>query len=267
MLNSNGHTNSDAEKVAIPNGRADTSSVQDANLDINLDQETSTILVVDDEAAIADLVVEILEQEGYVAQAAYNGFSALNKAHELKPDLYILDIMMPGQDGMELLQELRTFSLAPVLFLSAKDTEADKVIAFTLGADDYIEKPFKKRELVARVEAHLRRANSYQNASSSNSIKCGDIELLSERHEAFYQGQKLALTPKEFGMLRMLIEAQGKPVSTDDLYAHVWQEKPDDFSQNTIMVHVRNIRKKIQNIAKDADPIRTVWGIGYKIEQ
>lgn len=252
-----------------------------------------TVLVVDDEPAIADLVVEILLQGGYDAKAAYAGEEALDLARVIEPDLYILDIMMPAIDGMEVLQKVREFSLAPVLFLSAKDTEADKVIAFSMGADDYIEKPFKKRELLARVDAHLRRAKDYQRGLKRCATRGAEIELSLERHEALYRGKQLELTPKEFAMLHMLLEAQGKPVSTDDMYERVWNEKPDHSAHNTIMVHIRNLRKKMEAAVSDEiimpdedkpnrseqsqcrfssmntnsrNPIQTVWGIGYKID-
>lgn len=250
-----------------------------------------TVLVVDDEVAIADLVVEILRQGGYDAKASYGGEEALDLARRIKPDLFILDIMMPNVDGMEVLQKVREFSLAPVLFLTAKDTEADKVVAFSLGADDYIEKPFKKRELLARVEAHLRRAQEYHYGLVKSAMRGAEIELFSDRHEAFYRGRKLELTPKEFAMLRMLLEAHGKPVSTQLMYESVWNEKPDHSAHNTIMVHIRNLRKKIENVAMDegalagdadsnlsrqgdvktadptyVNPIQTVWGTGYKID-
>lgn len=225
-----------------------------------------TVLVCDDEREIADLVVSLLEREGYRAQAVYGAADALVFLRANDADLAILDIMMPGMDGFALARRIRETSDMPIIFLSAKDEEVDKVLGFAVGADDYVAKPFRPREFVMRVRACLRRyERPASDASSPDVLRVRDIELNVKTHAASLLGEPLALTPKEFELLRLLMEAAGKPVSTAELFRQAWGETPDASSGNTVMVHVRHLRKKLAAIDATATFIETVWGVGYRL--
>lgn len=174
----------------------------------------ANILVVDDELAIASLVATLLSQEGMTVTTCTSGEEALEAFHANTFDLAILDIMMPGIDGFELCRKLRETSSIPIIFLSAKDEETDKVIGFMLGADDYVSKPFKSRELIARVKARLRRTRTLDAVETSHILSARGILLDTSSHEATLHDQPLHLTPKEFAILSLLLKAKGQPVST-----------------------------------------------------
>lgn len=174
----------------------------------------ANILVVDDELAIASLVATLLSQEGMMVTTCTSGEEALEAFHANTFDLAILDIMMPGIDGFELCRKLRETSSIPIIFLSAKDEETDKVIGFMLGADDYVSKPFKSRELIARVKARLRRTRTLDAVETSHILSARGILLDTSSHEATLHDQPLHLTPKEFAILSLLLKAKGQPVST-----------------------------------------------------
>ena len=228
--------------------------------------KTPHILVVDDEKAIADLVAELMVREGMAATACYGGADALELFAQCSYDLVILDLMMPGIDGLEVCRRLRAMSQVPICFLSAKDEEVDKVVGLTMGADDYISKPFKPRELVARVRSMLRRA-SYSGAAAPRAeglSACG-IDIDENGHHASLLGVPLQLTPKEFDILATLVRAQGSPVSARELYETVWEEPYIASSSNSVMVHIRDLRAKLAAVDSSQDYIVTMWGVGYRI--
>lgn len=234
------------------------------------------IMIVDDERAIGDLVASVLTPESMDTTVFTSGFDALAAMSTITFDLAIIDIMMPGIDGFELCTKIRAISSIPIIFLSAKDEEADKVIGFTLGGDDYITKPIRPRELVVRVKARLRgRIRSAEDglmtrsalSPHSASLRHGDIELNPEAHWATLHGEPLQLTPKEFAILKLLLEAQGKPVSTATIFETVWNMPFDTSAANTIMVHIRRLRKKLAALDASTTFIETAWGIGYRMAQ
>lgn len=226
-----------------------------------------TILICDDEQEIADLLSVLLTAEGYATSVHYGAPSVLSYMEEHTFDLAILDIMMPGMDGFELARRLRSTSDAPIIFLSAKDEEVDKVLGFAVGADDYVSKPFKPREFVMRVRACLRRYAQPHSGDSTEStlLREGGIELDYRAHTASVFGETLTLTPKEFELLRLLMQAHGAPVATQELFRKAWGEKPDATCANTVMVHIRHLRKKLAAIDSSTQFIETVWGMGYKM--
>lgn len=231
-------------------------------------ETTPNILVVDDEVAIADLVARLVRAEGFDARACYAGRDALEAFAREHFDLVILDIMMPGMSGFEVCSALRRTSDAPVIFLSAKDEETDKVVGLTLGADDYVTKPFKPRELMARVKARLRRslaAPAQDRDQPGPVLQARGIELDTRAHTATLHGVELKLTPKEFSMLALLLRNAGTPVSSRELFEAVWHEPFDDAAANTVMVHIRRLRKKLAAIDSSQAFVETAWGVGYKV--
>lgn len=227
-------------------------------------EKRAHILVVDDEQAIADLVVNLLVAEGMDALACYSGQAALDMLARTPFDLAIVDIMMPGIDGFELCVRMRQMRDIPVIFLSAKDEEADQVVGFTLGAEDYVTKPFRPRELVARVKARLRRRQAAPQASSTL-LSAGAIEVDLRTHLATLHGEPLHLTPKEFAILALLAQSVDSPVSAADLFEGAWHERFDDAAANTVMVHIRRLRKKLADIDASTTFIETAWAVGYKL--
>lgn len=224
------------------------------------------ILVVDDEVAIAQLLTTLLEQEGFLVSSCHSGTQALKLFTQESFDLVMLDIAMPDMDGFEVCRVIRSASDVPIIFLSAKDEEMDKVIGLTLGADDYVVKPFRPQELIARVRARLRRLQA-RNASYSQAthISGRGIELDTAAHTAFLHDIPLHLTPKEFEILAVLLRAQGSPVSTAQLFERVWHSKADASASNAVMVHIRHLRQKFADIDRSETFIETVWGVGYRI--
>lgn len=227
-------------------------------------REHPHILVVDDEKAIADLVAKLLEAEGMDVRACSSGEHALVLFESQSFDLAILDIMMPGIDGFEVCQRIRAVSEVPVIFLSAKDEEIDKVVGLTLGADDYVAKPFRSRELVARVKARLRRSKG-GGTDTAGIVRMQGIELDLNVHTASLHGEPLKLTPKEYDTLAVLVKAGGSPVPAQRIFESVWHEPFDEAAGNTIMVHIRNLRKKLAAVDSSQKFIETAWGVGYKI--
>ena len=233
--------------------------------------DAPAVLVVDDEAAIADLIARLLEAEGFRARACYAGRDAITTFSDEHFDLVILDIMMPDLGGFEVCSAIRRVSDVPIVFLSAKDEESDKVVGLTLGADDYVTKPFKPRELVARVRAHLRRTRTLAAGRKDavdepqTLLRAMGIELDARLHVASLHGVELRLTPKEFAILELLMRDAGVPVSTSEVFETVWHEPYDDAAANTVMVHVRRLRKKLAEIDSSVSFIETAWGVGYKM--
>ena len=223
------------------------------------------LLVVDDEFNILELLATSLRFAGFEVVTAGNGREALEKAHAENPDLIVLDVMMPGMDGFEVTRRLReNGTTTPVLFLTAKDATEDKVTGLGAGGDDYVTKPFRPRELVARVKARLRRRQAAPQASSTL-LSAGAIEVDLRTHLATLHGEPLHLTPKEFAILAILAQSVGSPVSAADLFEGAWHERFDDAAANTVMVHIRRLRKKLADIDAATTVIETAWGVGYKL--
>lgn len=227
------------------------------------------ILVVDDEEAIADLVEVYLKSENYNVLKCYNGKDALKCVEKEDIDLAILDVMLPDIDGFDICQKIRENHHFPVIMLTARDENIDKITGLTIGADDYITKPFQMLELVARVKAQLRRVTKYNQQDvkmNENVIIIGGLVVDKENHECTINDESLSLTPTEFSILWVLCKNRGKVVDSEKLFEEVWGEKYFVNSTNTIMVHIRHLRDKMNDSAENPKYIKTVWGVGYKIE-
>ncbi|WP_058302899.1 VanR-ABDEGLN family response regulator transcription factor [Gorillibacterium timonense] len=228
-----------------------------------------TILVVDDEQAIADLVEVYLKGENYNVLKFYRGKDALACMMSEKIDLAILDVMLPDIDGFSICQRIREEHHFPVIMLTAKEEGMDKITGLTLGADDYITKPFRPLELIARVKAQLRRFTKYNSAITNREdhlITVSGLVIDLDTHECTLNEKKLSLTPTEFSILWVLCSNRGQVVSSEDLFREVWGDKYFT-NNNTVMVHVRHLREKMHDSAEHPNYIKTVWGVGYKIER
>ncbi len=231
------------------------------------------ILLVEDDEDIREGIRILLESEGYVIREAGDGLSGLKL---LKPttDLVVLDIMMPGMNGLRVCEEIRKKSNVPVLFLTAKAQESDKLIGLMAGGDDYLTKPFSYSELLARVKALVRRYNIYRgrsieeekNGSEEDYIVSGNLSVHKKYNEVKVDGVELALTEKEYGILKMMMEHPGRVFSAQNLYEAVWEEKFLYNCNSTVMVHIRNLRIKIEEDPQNPKKICTVWGKGYRFE-
>jgi len=228
------------------------------------------ILVVDDEPSIVTLLEFNLKKSGYDVITATDGKMALEKAETEHPDLIVLDLMLPELDGMEVCRALRMRRMmVPILMLTARDEEFDKILGLELGADDYMTKPFSPREVVARVKAILRRTNISQNNKEqdvNDKIAIGDLEIFPNRYEAFFKGEKLVLTPKEFELLVYLARHKGRVLPREKLLDEVWDY---DFVGDTriVDVHVSHLREKIESNTRKPQYIKTIRGFGYKLEE
>ena len=227
------------------------------------------ILIVDDEREIADLVEVYLKSENYTVFKYYTSEDALRCIEEIELDLAILDIMLPGASGLSICQKIREKYTYPVIMLTAKDSETDKITGLTLGADDYITKPFQPLELIARVKAQLRRYKRYSGSleKSSGIFTHAGLVLDINTHEVSLNEKQISLTPTEFSILRILFESKGHVVSAEQLFHKVWGEEYFTKDNNTITVHIRNIRDKLGETMDNSKYIKTVWGVGYKIEK
>lgn len=229
----------------------------------------TNVLVVEDEKAIADLIEVYLKSENYNILKFNNGREALQCIENENVDLAILDVMLPDINGFSICQQIREKHNFPVIMLTAKDEEVDKITGLTLGADDYITKPFRPLEMVARVKAQLRRFTKYNAAGPAqeeNSIVISGLVLNKDRHECLLNERPLSLTPTEFSILWLLAANRGRVVSSEELFQEVWGEKYYTNSNNTVMVHIRHLRAKMHDNAERPKYIKTVWGVGYKIE-
>lgn len=226
------------------------------------------ILVVDDEHEIADLVELYLKNENYTVYKFYTAKEALECIEKEDLDLAILDIMLPGISGLDICKKIREKHTYPVIMLTAKDTEIDKITGLTIGADDYITKPFRPLELVARVKAQLRRYKKYNGGidQKENVIVHSGIVMNIDTHECFLNEKPLSLTPTEFAILRILCENKGKVVSSEQLFHEIWQDEYFSKRNNTITVHIRHLREKMNDSSDNPKYIKTVWGVGYKID-
>ena len=223
-----------------------------------------TILVVDDDHKTVELICVYLEKDGYSILPAYDGRQALYLARNKHPGLIILDLMLPRVDGLDVCRILRAESRVPIIMLTAKSTEDDKLVGLDLGADDYVTKPFSPRELVARVRAVLRRASA-QEEGGPEEIRYGDLVVDFIRHEARIQDESVHLTPKEFSILEMLIKQPGRVFSRLELLEHAFGFDYGGF-ERTVDVHVMNLRKKIEADPSQPRYVQTIYGLGYKFE-
>ncbi len=224
------------------------------------------ILIADDELEILKLLQKYLEKEGYIVDTVTDGESAIIKFKENEYHMVILDIMMPKLDGIEVCRRLRNETNVPIIMLTAKDDEIDKVLGLRIGADDYLTKPFGIKELMARIDAHLRRylvLSGKLKASKENTIHYGGLKIDFNSYMVYYQNEPIHLTAKEFELLKFFISNPNQVFTKAQIFRQVWG---DDYIEddNTVMVHIRRLRKKIE--VKPATPqfIQTVWGIGYK---
>ncbi len=230
---------------------------------------TEAILIVDDEREIADLIALYLGNENYEVFTCYRAEEALDVVENHRLDLAILDIMLPDMNGLALCQRIRQGHTFPIIMLTAKDEETDKITGLTLGADDYITKPFRPLELVARVKAQLRRYKKYNDSGTpadNGVISHAGLVININTHEVLLNERPLNLTPTEFAILRLLCERPGQVVSADDLYHEVWGYESFGRPSNTITVHIRHLRQKMNDSAENPAYIKTVWGVGYKID-
>ena len=229
------------------------------------------ILVVDDESEIADLVEIYLVSDGYTVRKASNAEEGLRIIEEEDIHLVLLDIMMPGMDGIQMCKKIRETSNVPIIMLSAKSGDLDKIMGLGTGADDYVTKPFNPLELTARVKSQLRRytqlnPNSQGSASDSSEIHIRGLTINKDNHKVMIDNEEIRLTPIEFDILYLLSSNPGKVFSTDEIFEKVWNEKVYE-ANNTVMVHIRRLRGKMKEDQRQDKIISTVWGVGYKIEK
>lgn len=232
--------------------------------------EDISILVVDDDVDIADLVEIHLASNGYHVFKANNGRDGLAILEKEDIKLIILDIMMPGMDGLTFCKTIRETSTIPIIMLSAKSKDLDKIIGLSTGADDYVIKPFNPLELTARVKSQLRRYTQFNPNSHEErydkEIQIKHLTINKESHKVLSGDKEVKLTPIEFDILYLLASNLGRVFSTDEIFERVWNEKMYE-ANNTVMVHIRRLREKIELDSRNAQVIKTVWGVGYKIEK
>ena len=227
------------------------------------------VLVVDDDREIVSAVAKLLELEGFETLRAYNGLEAVQLLAENEVHLIVLDIMMPQLDGISATIKIRNERNLPIILLSAKTEESDKVLGLSVGADDYVTKPFNPSELVARVKSQLRRymtLGDYSSRGSGSDITTGGLTLKTDEHMLYVDGEPAKLTAKEYNILELLMRNAGKVFSAEEIYERVWSETAYSV-ENTVMVHIRRIREKIEIDPSEPRYLKVVWGIGYKIEK
>ena len=228
------------------------------------------ILVCDDDKQIVEAIDIYLTGEGYHVIKAYDGYEALEILDSTPVDLMIVDVMMPGLDGIRTTLKVRETSSIPIIILSAKSEDNDKMLGLNIGADDYITKPFNPLELVARVKSHIRRytqlGNMNQQQSGEQIYKCGGLTINDDNKEVQVDGETIRLTPIEYNILLLLVKNAGKVVSIDEIYQQIWNEEAIG-ADNTVAVHIRHIREKIEINPREPRYLKVVWGVGYKIEK
>ena len=230
-----------------------------------------TILVCDDDKQIVEAIDIYLTGEGFKVIKTYDGYEALEYLETQSADLLILDVMMPGLDGIRTTLKVRETSSIPIIILSAKSEDADKILGLNIGADDYITKPFNPLELTARVKSQLRRytqlnPNSNTGKAAKNEITIRGLSINKDNHKVIVYGEEIKLTPIEFDILYLLASNPGRVFSTDEIFEKVWNEKVYE-ANNTVMVHIRRLRGKMKEDTRQDKIITTVWGVGYKIEK
>lgn len=228
-----------------------------------------TILVCDDEKEIVEAISIYLETDGFKVLKAYDGNEALEVLEKNKVDLIIIDVMMPGLDGIHATLKIREKMDVPIIILSAKSEDTDKILGLNIGADDYITKPFNPLELVARVKSQLRRYMQLGNIGGNTSqavYKCGGLTINDDNKEVFVDGELIKLTPIEYNILLLLVKNAGKVFSIDEIFEQIWNEEAIG-ADNTVAVHIRHIREKIEINPREPRYLKVVWGVGYKIEK
>lgn len=227
-----------------------------------------TILVCDDDKQIVEAIEIYLTGEGYRVLKAYDGEEALELLETEEVDLLVLDVMMPRLDGIRTTLKVRENSAIPIIILSAKSEDADKILGLNIGADDYITKPFNPLELVARVKSQLRRYTQLGNMTQQDSgqiYQCGGLRIDDDQKEVTVDGEVIKLTPIEYNILLLLVKNAGKVYSIDQIYEQIWNEEAIG-ADNTVAVHIRHIREKIEINPREPRYLKVVWGVGYKIE-
>lgn len=231
--------------------------------------ENSSILVVDDDHDIVNAIAKLLGKEGYNIYKAYNGLEAIDMLVQHEVHLILIDVMMPKLDGLSAMMKIRAKNNIPIIVLSAKSEDSDKILGLSMGADDYITKPYNPMELVARVNSNLRRYLSLGAAGSTmsdNKLRIGGLELDKDAKQITLDGEPVKMTPTEYKITELLMENAGRTFSAEDIYSRVWNE--DSYSvENTVMVHIRHIREKIEIDPSEPRYLKVVWGIGYKMEK
>ncbi|NEU25918.1 response regulator transcription factor [Paenibacillus polymyxa] len=227
-----------------------------------------TILLVDDEPEIIKLMQIYLENEGYRLLVARDGLEAMEQVSREQIDVMVLDVMMPNMDGIEACMKIRETEHFPIIMLSAKGQDMDKITGLSVGADDYVTKPFSPLELVARIKSQLRRVRKYSQSSPvlEHEIVLDELSINAVTHEVTLAGEPVKLTPREFAIVELLARHRGQVLSMEQIYEKVWKEQYLE-SNNTLMVHVRKIREKIETDPRKPKYLKTVWGIGYKMEK
>ena len=228
-----------------------------------------SILIVDDEKEIADLIEVYLKNDGYIVYKFYNGIEALNCIETTKLDLAILDVMLPDIDGFRICQKIREKYFYPVIMLTAKVEDTDKIMGLTIGADDYITKPFNPLELIARVNSGIRRYTKFgavDSNSNKNIYKSGELIIDDDFKSVMVEGKEVKLTPTEYNILKFLTKNKGTVYSIEQIYENVWKDEAYS-AENIIAVHIRHIREKIEINPKEPKYLKVIWGIGYKIEK
>ncbi|WP_020614671.1 response regulator transcription factor [Sediminispirochaeta bajacaliforniensis] len=226
------------------------------------------IMIVDDDSEIREIVRVLLESEGFVTLEATNGEMALS-AFSDDVDLVVLDVMMAGMSGYQVCLQLRKISNVPILFLTAKNKDSDLTLGFSTGGDDYLAKPFSYAELLARVKGLLRRYQTYKGKSdlaNETPLEWRGIVLYQDRNEAWKDGEELNLTDKEYQILKLMLSHRGRLFSAQNLYESIWEEPFFYSSSNTVMVHIRRLREKVEEDPQEPTLLKTVWGKGYRIE-
>ena len=231
--------------------------------------KVANILVCDDDKDIVEAISIYLEQEGYVIFKAYDGLEAINILRSQPVDLLIIDIMMPKLDGIRATLKIREENPLPIIILSAKSEDADKILGLNVGADDYVTKPFRPLEVVARVKAQLRRYKKYSpgiiTEKVPSELSYNKLCLNVQTHECLLDGEPVSLTPTEFSILQVLLESAGNVVSIEELFHAVWKDEYYSKNSSTITVHIRHLREKLNDTSDTPQYIKTIWGVGYKI--
>lgn len=227
------------------------------------------ILVCDDDKDIVEAIDIYLTQEGYEVLKAYDGDEAIKVLKRNEVDLLIMDVMMPRLDGIRATLKIRENMSLPIIILSAKSEDADKILGLNIGADDYITKPFNPLELVARVKSQLRRytqLGSTARSDNQSEFRTGELVIRDDLKEVTVDGEKVKLTPIEYNILLLLVKNQGKVFSINQIYENIWNEEAIG-ADNTVAVHIRHIREKIEINPKEPRYLKVVWGVGYKVEK
>ena len=226
------------------------------------------ILVVDDDREIVGAIAIVLEREGYTVRRAYDGLGAVEQALDPAVRLILIDVMMPKLDGIRATLKIREKNALPIIILSAKSEDADKILGLNVGADDYVTKPFNPLELVARVKSQLRRYTQLGAAAEKrgNIYETGGLMIDDDRKEVTVDGEIVKLTPIEYRILLLLVKNQGRVFSTNQIYESIWEEEAI-AADNTVAVHIRHIREKIEINPKEPRYLKVVWGLGYKVEK